>query len=88
MGRVAWGASARAAIPAVLLWEAARLGFGGLLLRSPLYGLLTGTLAGIVTLLVWIYVAVVLALYGAEVAALLNGSRSRRAPPAENPYEP
>lgn len=87
-GRVAWGASAKAAIPAVLLWEGARLVFGGFLLRSPLYGLLTGTLAGTVTLLVWIYVAVALALYGAEVAAVLDGRRPQRAPAAENPYDP
>lgn len=87
-GKVAWGASAKGAIPAVLLWEGARLVFGGLLLRSPLYGLLTGTLAGTVTLLVWIYVAVALALYGAEVAALLNGNRPHGATPHDNPYDP
>lgn len=88
-GRVAWRATSRAAVPAVLLWEGARLVFGGLLLRSPVYGLLTGTLAGVVTLLVWIYVAVALALYGAEVAALLNGNR-RDAPaaPSADPYFP
>ncbi len=87
-GRVGWGASAKGAIPAVVLWEGARLVFGGLLLRSPLFGLLTGTLAGTVTLLVWIYVAVALALYGAEVAALLNGSRPDGSAPHENPYDP
>jgi YihY family inner membrane protein len=88
-GRVSWGATARAAVPAVILWEGARLVFGGLLRRSPVFGLLTGTLAGVVTLLLWIYLAVALAIFGAEVAALLNGNRRPDAgPSAGDPYVP
>lgn len=88
-GRVSWSATAKAAIPAVILWEGARLVFGGLLRRSPVFGLLTGTLAGVVTLLLWVYVAVALALFGAEVAALLNGNRRQGgATPTGDPYLP
>ena len=88
-GRVSWVATVKAAIPAVILWEGARLLFGGLLRRSPVFGLLTGTLAGVVTLLLWIYVAVALALFGAEVAALLNGNRRPVAgEPSGDPYVP
>ena len=74
-GKVAWGAAARAAVIAVVLWEGARHVFGGLLYRSPTFGFLSGALAGIVAFLGWIYVAVAVTIYGAEVAALLNGNR-------------
>ena len=75
-GKVAWSAAARAAVVAMILWEGARHVFGTLLIRSPAFGFLTGALAGIVAFLAWIYVAVAVTLYGAEVAALLNGNRS------------
>lgn len=74
-GRVAWGASARAAGVAVVLWEGARHAFGALIAKSPAFGLFTGALAGIVAFLGWIYVAVAVTIYGAEVAAILNGNR-------------
>jgi uncharacterized BrkB/YihY/UPF0761 family membrane protein len=50
--------------------------FGSLLAGSPAFGLFSGALAGIVAVLGWIYVAVVVTIYGAEVAALLNGARA------------
>ena len=75
-GRVSWWAAGRAAAVAVVLWEGARHLFGALLTRSPAFGLFSGALAGIVAVLGWIYVAVAVTIYGAEVAALLNGSRS------------
>jgi membrane protein len=74
-GKVSWAAAARAAVVAVVLWEGARRAFGGLLARSPAFGLFSGALAGIVAVLGWIYVAVAVTIYGAEVAAILNGSR-------------
>jgi membrane protein len=74
-GKVAWWAAGRAAAVAVVLWEGARHAFGGLLARSPAFGLFPGALAGIVAVLGWIYVAVAVTIYGAEVAALLNGNR-------------
>ena len=74
-GRVHWGAAARAALIAVVLWEGARQVFGGLLVKSPTFGFLSGALAGIVAFLAWIYVAVVVIIYGAEVASILNGNR-------------
>ena len=75
-GRVEWSAAGRAAAVAVILWEGARHAFGGLLAGSPAFGLFSGALAGIVAILGWIYVAVAVTIYGAEVAALLNGTRA------------
>ncbi len=57
------------------MWEGARHAFGGLLARSPAFGFFSGAVAGIVAVLGWIYVAVAVTIYGAEVAALLNGNR-------------
>jgi membrane protein len=74
-GKVAWWAAGRAALVAVVLWEGARRIFGGLLARSPTFGIFSGALAGIVAVLAWVYVAVAVTIYGAEVAALLNGNR-------------
>jgi membrane protein len=73
--RVSWRAAAWGGLLALVLWEGARRLFGFVLLRSPALGLLTGTLAGIVTFLLWIYTAVAVVLLGAELAALVNGSR-------------
>ena len=75
-GKVRWSAAGRAAAVAVVLWEGARHAFGGLLAGSPAFGLFSGALAGIVAVLGWIYVAVAVTIYGAEVAALLNGGRN------------
>lgn len=75
-GKVGWSAAGRAAAVAVVLWEGARQVFGSLLAGSPAFGLFSGALAGIVAVLGWIYVAVVVTIYGAEVAALLNGARA------------
>ena len=74
-GKVAWSAAGRAAAVAVVLWEFARRFFGGLLASSPAFGLFSGALAGIVAVMGWAYVAVAVTIYGAEVAALLNGNR-------------
>jgi len=75
-GKVAWSAAGRAAAVAVVLWEFARRFFGGLLASSPAFGLFSGALAGIVAIMGWVYVAVAVTIYGAEVAALLNGNRT------------
>jgi membrane protein len=74
-GKVAWSAAGQAAAVAVVLWEFARRFFGGLLASSPAFGLFSGALAGIVAVMGWVYVAVAVTIYGAEVAALLNGNR-------------
>jgi membrane protein len=76
-GKVGWSSATRAAAVAVVLWEGARHAFGGLLAGSPAFGLFSGALAGIVAVLGWIYVAVAVTIYGAEVAALLNGTRAQ-----------
>jgi membrane protein len=70
--KVRWRATGSGALLALLLWEGARRLFGYLLMRSPAFGLLTGTLAGIVTFLLWIYTAVAIVLLGAEFAALVH----------------
>jgi membrane protein len=76
-GRVRWHAVRWSAATAVVLWEAARRVFGSLLLDTPAYGEVTGTLAGIVAVLLWVYTAVAVTLYAAEVAAVLNGNREK-----------
>jgi len=75
-GRIAWTAAAQAGIVAVILWEGARQVFGGILRMSPAFGFFSGAVAGIVAVLAWIYVAVAVLIYGAEVAAILNGNRT------------
>lgn len=80
---VSWRAAGSGGLLALALWEGARRLFGSVLLHSPALGLLTGTLAGIVTFLLWIYTAVAVVLLGAELAALVNGSRGRA--PAADP---
>jgi membrane protein len=74
-GKVRWANASYAALVALLLWDIARRVFGSVLLHSPTFGLLTGTLAGIVAVLLWVYTAAAICLYGAEVAAILNGNR-------------
>ncbi len=74
-GKVRWGAAATGASVAVVLWEGARRIFGAILGHSPAYGVLTGVLAAVVAFLLWIYVAVLITIYGAEVAAIRNGNR-------------
>jgi membrane protein len=80
-GKVAWSAAGRAAGVAVVLWDFARRFFGGLLASSPAFGLFSGALAGIIAIMGWVYVAVAVTIYGAEVAALLNGNRPAVGPP-------
>jgi membrane protein len=80
-GRVGWRAAAAGAALALLLWDTARRLFTGALAQSPAFGLLTGTVAGTVALLLWIYAAVAAILLGAELAAVLNGNRGSLDPP-------
>lgn len=75
-GRVAWTAASAGGVVALGLWDLARRLFTMLLARSPAFGLLTGTLAGVVAFLAWIYTAVAIVLLGAELSALLNRNRS------------
>lgn len=76
-GRIRWAPACAGAGLGLVLWEAARRLFGGFLFRSPSFGLLNGTVAALVAVLLWIYAAVAVILLGAELAALLNGNRSR-----------
>ncbi|HEX5044059.1 MAG TPA: YihY/virulence factor BrkB family protein [Candidatus Polarisedimenticolaceae bacterium] len=81
-GRVRWSAVAWSALTAVVLWEAARRVFGRMLANSTAYGEVTGTLAGIVAVLLWIYTSVAVTLLAAELAAVLNGNREDMVPAA------
>ena len=74
-GVVRWRAAGTGGLLALVLWECARRLFTTLLARSPAFGLLTGTLAGVVAFLAWIYTAVAIVLLGAELSAVLNGNR-------------
>lgn len=74
--RTYWRPSALAGLVSMLLWEGARQFFGRMLLYSPAFGLLTGGLAAVVAFLLWIYTAVAITLYGAELAAVLSERRS------------
>jgi len=85
-GHVAWRAAAIGALPALALWETARHLFSTFLSRSPAFGLLTGTVAGVVAFLLWIYTAVALILFGAEISAVINGNRDEPEGP-ENPRD-
>ncbi len=76
-GRIRWAPVCAGAGLGLVLWEAARRLFGGFLFRSPTYGVLNGTVAALVAVLLWIYAAVAVILLGAELAALLNGNRGR-----------
>jgi membrane protein len=75
-GRVRWRVAAASAAVSVVAWELARRVFGRLLESSPGFGLLSGSLSGIVSFLLWVYTAVAVVLLGAELAAVLNGNRS------------
>ncbi len=70
------GASVRVALAgacvALPLWELARRVFGAVLSRLPTFGLVTGTLAGIVTLQLWFYAVTAIVLFGAEFASALS----------------
>jgi len=81
-GRVRWRSVGWSALTAVVLWEAARRVFGRMLLGSTAYGEVTGTLAGIVAVLLWVYTSVAVTLYAAELAAVLNGNREPMVPAA------
>ena len=78
-GKVRWPPTFAGAGLSVALWELARRLFGGFLLRSPSFGALNGTVAGIVAFLLWIYAAAAIILLGAELAAVLNGNREPKA---------
>lgn len=81
-GRVRWSAASAGAGVALALWEAARRAFGAALSASPGFGMATGTLAGVLAFLLWIYVSVAVCLLGAEIAALADGRRDPADPQA------
>jgi len=87
-GRVSWRASATGALVALALFEGARRLFGFVLARSVSYGILTGALAAMVALLLWVYTVTAISLFGAELAALLNGSRQDMEGAAAPPSKP
>jgi len=68
-------AAAAGAAVSLVLWEVSRRVFGELLAHSTAFGLLSGTLAAVVAFLLWVQFSVAILLFGAETAALVNGSR-------------
>jgi len=74
-GKTQWRSAALGALVALVMWEVARQVFGRLLAGSHSYGLLTGTLAGLVAFLIWVYTAVAILLFGAELAGVVDGRR-------------
>jgi YihY family inner membrane protein len=70
-------AAAVSALAVAALWEAARLAFGAYLTTYGVYGRLYGSFGVLVATLVWIYYSAVIFVLGAELAALLSGSRDR-----------
>ena len=71
-GGTAWRLALSGALVALPLWEIARRGFGLVLGSLPSFGLVNGTLAGIVTLELWFFAATAIVLLGAEFAAALG----------------
>ena len=65
---------------ALALWEGARGVFTEFLERSPSFGLMTGTLAGVVAFLIWIYTAVAIVLLGGELSSAVNGRSGGQRP--------
>ena len=80
-GRVRWKAAAAGGAATLVLWEGARHVWGGLMAHSPTFGMFTGALAAVVAFLLWNFTAVAITLYGAEVAAILNGNRPEAGEP-------
>jgi membrane protein len=71
--RVAWRAAAPGGFLAALLLQVLRLGFGWAVVRFtdyPAYGVV----GSVLVVLLWMYVAAAVLLYGASVAAVLNRS--------------
>lgn len=77
-GRIRWRSAFGGSLLALVLWESARAVFTEFLERSPSFGLMQGTLAGVVAFLIWIYTAVAIVLVGAELSSALNGREARR----------
>ena len=58
-----------------MLWEVSRLAFATLVTQSAAYGRLYGSLAGIVVVIIWLYLTASIMLVGAEVAVVLQRRR-------------
>ncbi len=70
--RVRWKEAAIGAATAAVLWEVSRLAFATLVSQSAAYGRLYGSLAGIVLVIMWLYLTASIMLVGAEVAVVLQ----------------
>ncbi len=71
-GRIALGS----ALVASIAWEAAKILFARFLSGSPRYGLVYGSVAGIVLTLMWLYISSSIILFGAEVTAAWEETRA------------
>jgi len=75
--RVPWRSAAAGGTVSLVLWEVTRRVFAAWLGVSPTFGLLSGTVAGLVALALWVYTSSAVLLAGAEVAAVHCGARER-----------
>lgn len=73
-GRVALGSALLAAFG----WEIAKLFFARFMGNSPRYGLIYGSVAGVVLLLMWLYLSSTIILFAAEVTAVGEEMRAAR----------
>ncbi len=71
-GRIAFGS----ALFATVAFEAARLLFTRFLSTSPRYGLVYGSVAGVVLTLMWLYISSSIILLGAEISAAWEETRA------------
>ncbi|MFN7974290.1 MAG: YihY/virulence factor BrkB family protein [Acidobacteriota bacterium] len=74
---VRWRDALRGGVLTALLWLGALRVFSRILARAMAYNLVSGTLAGIVAFLLWIYYASCLFLYGASLVATLSHAKPR-----------
>ncbi len=76
--RVSWREAAIGAAIAAVMWEVSRLVFATLVTQSAAYGKVYGSLAGIVVVVIWIYLTASIMLVGAEFAVVLQRHREGR----------
>ena len=75
--RVRWREAAIGAAIAAIMWEVSRLAFATLVTQSAAYGKLYGSLAGVIVVVIWIYLTASIMLVGAEFAVVLQRDREQ-----------
>jgi membrane protein len=73
------------AVLATLLWIAGSLAFSVYVQNFANYNETFGTLGGVVSLLMWMWLSAYIILFGAEVNSVIDAVRTERSPPANAP---